>query len=776
MQSVNDFLNRLREDGLTLALTLALLVTVGWAVAAAEWVEGIRLVVPIILIAGLFGYLIAIARFSGLTAALMIVIDGCFTVWVYAGRQIETALTFRERLLDIAFRFGTWLEQAAGGGFSRDNLIFLILAGLLAWFVAVNTIWHIFHTERLWQATIPVGAALLVNAYYTYGPIKDERFIGAFLLITFALAVQTNAISRERIWRRERISHDPNTGRDLRRGGIVAVLSLVAFSWMIPTISTDENPISEVWQNTENPWMEIQHTFERLFNDVRGGYSSTPSYYAASTLTLGGPVSLEDSPVLAVHAPGGYRYYWRSKIFDVYLDGTWLTHAERSVGSGYGVLALEEADPYRLRENVQQHFTVLMPSTRLLYGAPQTLSYAAVPVTYYAIDTQSQSYATVTEVHAQQALETGDDYSVLSSISFADEASLRQAGEQYPGWVVSRYMLLPDDALSPRTVALAAQIADPYDNPYDIARAIERYLRDNITYNERVEAPPEGADPIDYLLFESKEGYCTYYASAMTLMLRSLHIPARIAAGFAQGTYDAERDQYVVTEADAHTWVEVYFPDYGWVEFEPTAAESPIERPATFDLLDQIETEAAPPTLEEELAGEQPEDDFGRDFANLAEGLDFPQGEGAARRIDLGPVFRWVGGLIGVFTLLVIAGWYMLEFRGTRSLSEAGRSYARLNTYAPLVGVDLAESDTPHERARQLIEAFPDLAHHIKSIVDLYVLEQYSPLRLSELGRAKAANQSREAWRAVRKVFVRALLKRRVFRIGVLRRGGVTVR
>jgi hypothetical protein len=337
-------------------------------------------------------------------------------------------------------------------------------------------------------------------------------------------------------------------------------------------------------------------------------------------------------------------------------------------------------------------------------------------------------------------------------------------------------MTIADDALTPRTIALAAQIAEPYDNPYDTARAVERYLRDNITYNELVEAPPEDADPIDYLLFESKEGYCTYYASAMTLMLRSLHIPARIAAGFAQGTYDADRDQYVVTEADAHTWVEVYFPDYGWIEFEPTAAESPIERPETFDLLAQIETEEAPPTLEEELAEEQPEDDFGRDFANLGEGLNFPQGQDIVRRINLGPVFRLVGGLIVAFALLVIAGWYMLEFRGTRSLSEVGRSYARLNAYAPLVGVDLAGSDTPHERAVQLIEAFPDVGHHIKEIVDLYVQEQYSPLRLSELGRSKAEHQSREAWRAVRKVFVRALLKRRVFRIGVFRRGGVTVR
>ncbi|HNG20294.1 MAG TPA: transglutaminase-like domain-containing protein, partial [Candidatus Obscuribacter sp.] len=86
----------------------------------------------------------------------------------------------------------------------------------------------------------------------------------------------------------------------------------------------------------------------------------------------------------------------------------------------------------------------------------------------------------------------------------------------------------------------------------------------------KITAPPPDKDPLEYFLFEIKEGYCDYYASAMATMLRSVGIPARTASGYAEGTFDEESKVFFVTAADAHTWVEVYFPEYGWVEFEPT--------------------------------------------------------------------------------------------------------------------------------------------------------------------------------------------------------------
>src|SRR5439155_1505906 len=102
--------------------------------------------------------------------------------------------------------------------------------------------------------------------------------------------------------------------------------------------------------------------------------------------------------------------------------------------------------------------------------------------------------------------------------------------------------------------------------------------RSTYRYSSNVRATPAGRDPIDYFLFDLKEDFCEYFASSMVVMLRELGVPARIVEGFTTGTYDSGLDRYVVKEIDAHAWVEVYFPQYGWIEFEPTPSQAPFAR------------------------------------------------------------------------------------------------------------------------------------------------------------------------------------------------------
>ena len=118
--------------------------------------------------------------------------------------------------------------------------------------------------------------------------------------------------------------------------------------------------------------------------------------------------------------------------------------------------------------------------------------------------------------------------------------------------------------------------------PYAKAKAIESYLR-TIPYNDAIPAPPASVDPLEYFLFDLHQGYCDYYATAMAMMLRSVGVPARAVSGYAEGIYDPEAGVYFITERDAHTWVEVFFPEYGWIEFEPTAGESQLDRPQSHD-------------------------------------------------------------------------------------------------------------------------------------------------------------------------------------------------
>ena len=264
---------------------------------------------------------------------------------------------------------------------------------------------------------------------------------------------------------------------------------------------------------------------------------------------MGGPVNLSNATVMYVYAPSGFRYYWRSKVFDTYNNGQWTTTTDARHVSDFGILGSEESTEYFARRTVQQRFEMAIRASRLVYAAPQPVSFASLPISYDVLYTVpgSEDFVSVETVRARDTISAGDSYNATSAMSIADEASLRAAGVNYPAWVKDRYTNLPD-TITPRTIDLARTIAARYNNPYDQARAVEAWLRANISYNQAVAPVPAGQEPVDYVLFESKEGYCNYYSGSMVVMLRSLGIPARIAAGFAQGTRNSNLGAFRVAE------------------------------------------------------------------------------------------------------------------------------------------------------------------------------------------------------------------------------------
>jgi protein-glutamine gamma-glutamyltransferase len=160
-------------------------------------------------------------------------------------------------------------------------------------------------------------------------------------------------------------------------------------------------------------------------------------------------------------------------------------------------------------------------------------------------------------------------YEATSNIWQPDAQELRATTEDYPIDVVRNYLQLP--ALDPRIPQLAAQITAASANEYDKTVALEGYLRTKFGYTLQLPTTPQ-PDPLANFLFERKQGHCEYFASAMAVMLRTLRIPARVATGFRSGEFNDVSSQYLIRANDAHAWVEVYFPEYGWVEFDPTPA------------------------------------------------------------------------------------------------------------------------------------------------------------------------------------------------------------
>jgi transglutaminase-like putative cysteine protease len=142
--------------------------------------------------------------------------------------------------------------------------------------------------------------------------------------------------------------------------------------------------------------------------------------------------------------------------------------------------------------------------------------------------------------------------------------------DKYAKSIYSMYTQLPD-SLPDRVKKLAFSISQSYDNNYDKVKAIENYLVTNYPYTLLPNSTPPGRDFVDYFLFEQKQGYCSYYASAMAVMVRTLGIPARYVEGYILPAKSDTFSKYTVTNQQAHAWVEVYFEGFGWVTFEPTA-------------------------------------------------------------------------------------------------------------------------------------------------------------------------------------------------------------
>jgi transglutaminase-like putative cysteine protease len=158
-------------------------------------------------------------------------------------------------------------------------------------------------------------------------------------------------------------------------------------------------------------------------------------------------------------------------------------------------------------------------------------------------------------------------YEGVSYVPAAPPGLLRAASADYPAPIREVYLQLPK--LDSRIVELARQVTLRAPTAYDKAAAIELFLRTRFGYTLQL-PPVSPADPLANFLFERRAGHCEYFASAMTVMLRTLGIPARYINGFLPGEYNEVGEDFIVRASDAHSWVEVYFPEYGWIPFDPT--------------------------------------------------------------------------------------------------------------------------------------------------------------------------------------------------------------
>ena len=267
-------------------------------------------------------------------------------------------------------------------------------------------------------------------------------------------------------------------------------------------------------------------------------------------LELAGDLSLSAEVRFLVTAPEAR--YWRVGAYDRYTGRGWERTREPT---GYGGRLPTPPGPSR---ELEQSVTV-RSELDVLPAAWKPRELAGVE--------GSVSVGPEGGLRPAGSLSPGASYTVHSAVPAAERATLRDAGDTYPPRVRERYTQVPPETPE-RVGQLAREVTDGVTGPYDTARAVADWLVANKRYSLSVERP--AGDVVDAFLFGMEAGYCTYFATAMATMLRTVGVPARFVSGYTPG--QRAGDRWVVRGYDAHAWVEVYVPGHGWVDFDPTPA------------------------------------------------------------------------------------------------------------------------------------------------------------------------------------------------------------
>lgn len=693
-------------------LLIGMVLTSALALVATEWTSELELI-PVVGVAGLLaGVVISVSAFRTLFSHFLSAVYGVFWVGFLVGRGLPEDLSWRERIFELGTRVVGWTRQALGGGTSQDSLIFLLFLSVLFWFLSYYAAWNTYRRRRAWLAAFPLGTVPVVAAHFYIGEAPLLRYLILYLLLALIYVGRAEVSAREDDWRREHVAYDPKLGTDVVRSSFVLALMVLVLAWALPITSSASTSVSEIWERVNSPWETLEEEWQRLFSTIHSGEREVDEPFGSSLL-LGGPSGLDDTPVLDIEAPPVGRYYWRAAVYATYNGTQWDLPGGDLVPLSTGREATASADD-AARRDVTQTVINYLAGRHLLVGASEPA----------AVDREAEALARVEDgtplafyrVSSTLPLGAGESYTVTSHVSLADAPSLRQAGTDYPDWVREAYLQLPN-TLPQRVRVLAERITSGADTPYEKTRLLERYLRDNITYDLSPPAVPRGRDYVDFLLFDSQRGYCNGYATAMVVMARSVGIPARLATGYAQGTFDEERAMFRVRENNAHSWPEVYFPGYGWIEFEPTVSEDPLIRP-------EADTSAGP----DPSAPSGTEEDLTRDLRGDLRNLPIPDegpGPGVVQDApaERPSIWPWAAALAVV--LLVAAVRWATENLGFRRLAAADRAYARLLRFGTWLGRPLQTPDTPLEWARDISDVVPDAEEPVTQIVALYLRARF---------------------------------------------------
>ncbi len=600
-----------------------------------------------------------------------------------------------ELLYDLFFRLETWFQAAFAFQVSRDNVVFIFWMTLAAWGMGYTAAWAAFRLRNAYLAVAPGTLAIAVNITYV-GP--DWAPFAIFLIAALALIVHTRMSALEARWTDTHTDYSDELGPTVLfvSGFVIAVV--VFFSLLLPRAAG--NPLAEAfWTYLGDGWGNVEAGIQRVFGGVTNPAGSTLAGRESLALTGPEPFARRGTLIIESTVPS----YWRGQTFDTYTGRGWRSTMrlleDRSANEPL-------ADSLNLRSRItsRSNIEVLDSDSALLFAPGDALRLnRAYRVQVAERDAGIEDYASI---RATRRIGQRLVYSVDSTLAAATAEQLRTAPTTYPAWI-DRYLDLPQ--LPPRVLEFAALLAEAGETSFDRVRAAEFFMR-RFPYAADAGPLPAERDATDYFLFDLRRGHAALIASTMAVLVRSMDIPARVATGYAQGVYDPTTNRYIVNPSDAHSWVEVYFPTYGWVLFEPSGFRVPTVRGAPAD-----------PSAEGSGGDRGP-----ADLADVGELLDELDNLGPAAFQPLtpsdggNPIQELAGNLGGALLALVVAGGALAALGLLYALgaliydrlqsprAAVQRRYRRMVRQAARAGYTGVNGFTPSEFGRDLSTAlFP---------------------------------------------------------------------
>jgi transglutaminase-like putative cysteine protease len=579
--------SKLGPHVVSIALVLGIAITVSYCFGESDWVPKNSDHNIAIAFGLLSGSLLALSRFRGRTAAVYSIVLSLAAAGEAIGKILQSTLRVGShsdmgwlyfmhlRLMTFIDRIGSWRLAIVRDETIHDVGLFVFLSIVILWNASAWLVWSVARRKRALEGLLPLGILLAINNH-----LSDQSTFAMlpFIIFGILLIARTSFTDQHADWNARRVDHPDDL--DLEWGTytftIALFISLMAI--LSPLFATPEG--RKGLSSFLRPVQELTvETAERLFADVNPPRSKTGYPAQTPEVTVIGPppsqshetimwVQISDPAPPPSDSPRNQspspQHYWRSSIYIEYNGVGWQAAEMPS-----------SPEPQSSTENPSPGRYMLHQRYELAAQPSGSLFAVNMPVTMTANDEVITLQTDVVLPHLDLF-----DYEVTSWAVDLTAEQLSNSTTDYPPQITKRYLQLPE-SLPQRVLDLTNRITAGTDSPYEKAVRIETYLRYSYPYTLEVPSPPQGRDVVDYFLFEAPGGFCSYYASAMTVMLRAAGVPARLATGYAMGEFEPDRNAYHVIAADAHAWVEVYFTDYGWVEFEPTTARMRFERPSS---------------------------------------------------------------------------------------------------------------------------------------------------------------------------------------------------